>query len=59
MAASHQDLVHAMAHDNGKLSHSLANLEAKALIQITRTDSGKAEAMDLTDGGRIRLAEIT
>jgi DNA-binding MarR family transcriptional regulator len=33
MRASHEDLVHALAHDKGNLSHSLANLKAKGLIQ--------------------------
>jgi len=41
MAASHQDLVHAMAADKGNLSRSLGNLEAKGLITITRTVGGK------------------
>jgi predicted MarR family transcription regulator len=58
MAASHQDLVHALAHDKGNLSHSLANLEAKGLIRITRTDSGRAEAVDLTPEGRNRVATL-
>jgi hypothetical protein len=31
MAASHQDLRHALAHDKGNLSQSLTNLEAKGL----------------------------
>jgi predicted MarR family transcription regulator len=53
MSASHQDLVLALAqHDKGNLSRSLANLEAKGLIRITRTDSGKAEAVDITPAGR-------
>jgi DNA-binding MarR family transcriptional regulator len=51
MSASHEDLVHALAHDKGNLSRSLANLEAKGLIRITRTDSGKAEAIDVTPAG--------
>jgi DNA-binding MarR family transcriptional regulator len=52
MAASHQDLGHALGADKGNLSHSLANLEAKGLVRITRTTGGKAEAIDLTPAGR-------
>jgi DNA-binding MarR family transcriptional regulator len=59
MAASHQDLVHALAHNKGNLSHSLGNLEAKGLIHITRTTGGKAEAVDLTPEGRQRAAQLT
>ena len=52
MAASHQDLVRALGADKGNLSHSLANLETKGLVWITRTAGGKAEAVDLTPAGR-------
>jgi DNA-binding MarR family transcriptional regulator len=52
MSASHQDLVHVLAHDKGNLSRSLANLEAKGLIRIVRATSGKAEAVDMTPAGR-------
>jgi len=52
MAASHQDLVHALGIDKGNLSHSLANLETKGLITMIRTAGGKAEAIDLTSVGR-------
>ena len=52
MSASHEDLVHALAHDNGNLSRSLANIEAKGLIRITQTAGGKAKAVDLTPEGR-------
>ena len=51
MAASHQDLVHALGGDKGNLSRSLANLEAKGLITIARTPGGKAEAINLTPVG--------
>jgi DNA-binding MarR family transcriptional regulator len=56
MSASHEDLVHALAHDKGNLSHSLDNLEAKRLITMARTPGGKAEAIDLTPQGRQRAA---
>ena len=59
MAASHQDLVQALAHEKGNLSHSLHNLEAKGLVTIARTPGGRAEAMDLTSAGRNRVAALT
>jgi DNA-binding MarR family transcriptional regulator len=52
MAASHQDLVRAMAHHRGNLSTSLQGLERKGFIRIHRTPGGKAEAVDLTAEGR-------
>jgi DNA-binding MarR family transcriptional regulator len=58
MAASHQDLGHALSHDKGNLSRSLANLEAKGLVQITRTPGGQAEAVDLTAQGRQMVAQL-
>jgi DNA-binding MarR family transcriptional regulator len=36
MAADHRDLVRALGHDKGNLSHSLANLAAKGLVTIAR-----------------------
>jgi len=59
MAASHEDLVRAMAHDKGNLSTSLKGLAAKGLVTITRTPGGKAEAVDLTAEGRTRVAART
>jgi DNA-binding MarR family transcriptional regulator len=59
VAAAHQDLVHALAHDKGNLSHSLSNLEAKGLVKIARTLGGKAEAVDLTPQGRQGVAQLT
>jgi hypothetical protein len=58
MAASHQDLVRALGGDKGNLFHSLANLEAKGLIRISRTPGGQAEAIDLTAEGRQRTAPL-
>jgi DNA-binding MarR family transcriptional regulator len=57
MSASHEDLVHALAHDKGNLSHSLRNLEAKGLIRIARTE-GRAQAIDLTAEGRNLLRSL-
>jgi DNA-binding MarR family transcriptional regulator len=51
MAASHQDLTRALAHDKGNLSTSLKGLEAKGWVTITRTPGGLAEAVDLTAAG--------
>ena len=55
MSASHADLMRALVargHDKGNVSASLAGLEAKGLVRITRTPGGKAEAVDLTPAGR-------
>ena len=62
MSASHEDLVHALVawgFDKGNVSTSLKGLEAKALVTITRTPGGKAEAVDLTREGRDRVAALT
>jgi len=59
MAASHEDLVRALAHDKGNISTSLKGLEAKGLVTIARTPGGRAEAVDLTAEGRIRVAALT
>jgi DNA-binding MarR family transcriptional regulator len=58
MAASHQDLVRALAYDKGNVSASVRNLEMKGLVWISRTPGGKAEAMDLTAEGRNRVATL-
>jgi DNA-binding MarR family transcriptional regulator len=58
MAASHPELVHALAHDQGNVSHSLANLAAKGLIRISRTPGGQAENVTLTAEGRQRTAQL-
>jgi DNA-binding MarR family transcriptional regulator len=59
VAASHQDLVQALAHEKGNLSHSLRNLEAKGLVTIARTPGGKAESVDLSAEGRRRASRMT
>jgi DNA-binding MarR family transcriptional regulator len=59
MSASHQDLVHALGHDKGNLSHSLRNLEAKGLITMSKTPGGQVEAVDLTTAGRQAAARLT
>ena len=59
MAADHQELVRALAHDQGNLSHSLANLVAKGLLTRTTTPGGKVEAIDLTAAGRQVAARLT
>jgi DNA-binding MarR family transcriptional regulator len=52
MAAEHQALVCALAHDKGNLSTSCKGLEAKGLVTIARMPGGRAEAVDLTAAGR-------
>ena len=62
MAADHQDLVRelvALGFDKGNVSTSLKGLEAKGLVTIARTPSGRAEAIDLTREGRNRVAPLT
>jgi DNA-binding MarR family transcriptional regulator len=62
LAADHQALVRALVvlgFDKGNVSTSLKGLEAKGLITITRTPSGRAEAVDLTRVGRNRVAPLT
>jgi DNA-binding MarR family transcriptional regulator len=59
VAASHQELVHALAHDKGNVSHSLRNLEAKGLVWLTKTPGGHVEAVDLTPEGRKRASTLT
>jgi uncharacterized protein YjbI with pentapeptide repeats len=59
MAARHQELVQALAHDQGNLSRRLANLEAKGLVRITRTPGGRAEAVEVTAEGHKRVAART
>jgi DNA-binding MarR family transcriptional regulator len=58
MAASHAELVQALAHDKGNVSHSLRNLEAKGLVRLTKTSVGHVEAVDLTAEGRNRVAPL-
>jgi DNA-binding MarR family transcriptional regulator len=58
MAASYPELVQALAHDKGNLSHSLRNLEVKGLVRMNRTAGGKAEALDLTPQGRKLVAHL-
>ena len=38
MAARYPELVQALGHEKGNLSHSLANLEAKGLVRMNVTD---------------------
>ena len=52
IAGSHQDLVRVLAGDKGNISHSLATLEARGLIVISRSSGGKAEALWFTPEGQ-------
>jgi DNA-binding MarR family transcriptional regulator len=58
MAASHQDLARALAHDKDTLSRSFKGLEAKGLVTIARTPGGKAEAVELTRAGRNQVVRL-
>jgi|SRR5882724_1171342 len=61
MAASREDLVRALValgFDKGNVSTSLKGLEAKGLVTIARTPGGKAEAVDLTNTARNRVAAL-
>jgi len=60
MAASHEDLVRALVAlgFEGNVSTSLKGLEAKGLVTIARTPGGKAEAVDLTNTARNRVAAL-
>jgi DNA-binding MarR family transcriptional regulator len=59
LSASYSELVQALMHEKGNLSHSLRNLEAKGLVRMNRTTGGKAEALDLTPQGRKLAAQLT
>lgn len=58
LSASYSELVQALGHDKGNLSHSLVNLEAKGLVRMNHTTGGKAEALDLTPQGRKLVAYL-
>jgi DNA-binding MarR family transcriptional regulator len=61
MSASYQDLLRALDHNKGNLSHSLQNLEAKGLVTRRRTPGGKTEAIDLTRARQFwaRVVEVS
>ena len=58
MASSHQDLVRALQHDKGNLSHSLRTLERHGLLRIQRSSGGQAESLLLTQEGQRRAAQF-
>jgi DNA-binding MarR family transcriptional regulator len=41
ISASYPELVQVLGYDKGNLSHSMANLEAKGLVRLTRTPGAK------------------
>jgi len=59
MASSHQDLVRALQHDKGNLSHSLQTLEQHGLLRIQRSTAGYAESLLLTPEGQHKAAHLT
>ncbi|HSX80840.1 MAG TPA: hypothetical protein VLQ80_20005 [Candidatus Saccharimonadia bacterium] len=58
ITSSHQDLIRALAGDKGNISHSLATLEARGLIIISRSPGGKAEALWLTAEGQKSASQL-
>lgn len=57
--ASHQELVVALPHAKGNISHSLRRLEAQGLIILGRGwEGGYADYLRLTPEGRQRAYEI-
>jgi DNA-binding MarR family transcriptional regulator len=59
ITSSHQDLVRALAGDKGNISHSLATLEVRGLMIISRSPGGKAEALWLTAEGQKLASQLT
>ncbi len=51
-ASSHQELVRALAGDQGNMSHSLRTLEARGLLVIGRSPGGQAQYVRLTLEGQ-------
>ena len=49
----------ALGHDQGNVSHSLRNLQAKGLMTLATTPGGQVEAIDLTAAGQQVAARLT
>lgn len=58
LASSHPELVQALPHAKGNISHSLRRLEAQGLIFMGRTPGGKTEYLHLTAAGRKRACDL-
>jgi DNA-binding MarR family transcriptional regulator len=57
-SSSHQQLVQALPHAKGNISHSLRLLEARGLVKIGRSPGGQAENVRLTSEGCQKASEI-
>ena len=57
-SSSHQQLVQALPHAKGNISHSLRLLEDRGLVKIGRSPGGHAENVRLTSEGRQKASEI-
>jgi DNA-binding MarR family transcriptional regulator len=58
VSSSHQQLVQALPHAKGNISHSLRLLEAQGLVKIGRSPGGQAENVRLTSEGCQKASEI-
>ena len=58
-SSSHQQLVQALPHAKGHISHSLRLLEARGLVKIGRSLGGQAEKVRLTSEGCQKASEIS
>ena len=58
-SSSHQQLVQALPHAKGNISHSLRLFEARGLVKIGRSSGGQAENVRLTSEGYQKASEIS
>ena len=58
VSSRHQQLVQALPHAKGNISHSLRLLEARGLVKIGRSLGGQAENVRLTSEGCQKASEI-
>ena len=57
-SSRHQQLVEALPHAKGNISHSLRLLAARGLVKIGRSSGGQAENVRLTSEGCQKASEI-
>ena len=57
-SSSHHQLVQALPHAKGNISHSLRLFEARGLVKIGRSSGGQAENVRLTSEGCQKASEI-
>ncbi len=58
-SSRHHQLVQALPHAKGTISHSLRLLEARGLVKIGRSLGGQAENVRLTSEGCQKASEIS